>query len=152
MFDALPDEQKFEVLNVNTINYVYEQITKNRENDLKSLIIMDDVQSALKDPEVINVFSKIVANERHLNVMMLILLQNYLSLDSRIRKIITNLIFFKMDKIQTYKIFEEMAEMPKDTFDELNKIIFDEPKNWGLINGKIKKIHKMFDEIKYTDE
>jgi GTPase SAR1 family protein len=152
IFDTVPDEQKFEELNVNTIKYVYDEITENRKTGLKSLIIMDDVQKALKDINVIREFKNIVANQRHLKVVNLILLQNFFALDNKIREIINNIIFFKMDKVQNNKIFDEVAEMPKDTFNELNDIIFDEPHNWCLINQRIKKIYKMFDEIKYTDE
>jgi hypothetical protein len=75
------------------------------------------------------------------------LLQNYFALDNKIREIVNNVIFFKMDKKQTHKIFEEVAEMPKESFNDMNNLIFDEPHNWCLINQNQKKIYKMFDEI-----
>jgi DNA replication protein DnaC len=152
IFDDLPDEQLFEELNYGTLHYVYEKLQENSDKKLKSLIIMDDVQKSLKDNDVIKEFRNIVANQRHLKVVNFILLQNYFAVDNKIRELINNVIFFKMDKKQNEKIFKETAEMPKETFDELNNIIFDEPYNWCLINQREKKIYKMFDEIKYTDE
>ena len=152
IFEALPPEQVFDELTPQNIQQLYETIKENTENGHKSLVIMDDVQKALRDPFIIGQFKNMVANQRHLKVVNLILLQNYFALHPQIREIINNLIFFKMDKKQTNKIFEEVAELPKDTFLALNDFIFDEPHNWCLINQKNKKIYKMWDEIIIDDE
>jgi hypothetical protein len=152
IFDALPPEQVFDELTPQNIQQLYETVKENTENGHKSLIIMDDVQKALRDPFIIGQFKNMVANQRHLKVVNLILLQNYFSLHPQIREIINNLIFFKMDKKQTNKIFEEVAELPKDVFLSLNDFIFDEPHNWCLINQKNKTIYKMWDEIVIEDE
>lgn len=152
IFEVLPSEQMFEELNLNNIQWVYQELKKNSEDKMKSLIIMDDVQKALKDNSVINEFKNIVANQRHLKVVNLILLQNYFALDNKVREIINNVIFFKMDKKQTNKIFEEVAEMPKEIFEHVIKIVFDQPHNWCMINQKYKRVYKMFDEIIIDDE
>lgn len=152
IFDVLPEDQVFEELNYDNILNIYEKLKENSENGLKSLIIMDDVQKALKHIDVINEFKNIVANQRHLNVVNLILLQNYFALDNKVREIVNNIIFFKMDKKQTEKIFTEVAEMPKELFDEVNKIVFDEPHNWCMINQRNKKVYRMWDEIVCNDE
>jgi DNA replication protein DnaC len=152
IFEALPEEQLFEELNHDNINLVYEELKKNSENGHKSLIIMDDVQKALKDNGVISQFKNIVANQRHLKVCNIILLQNYFSLDNKVREIVNNVIFFKMDKKQTEKIFSEVAEMKKEVFDELINLVFDEPHNWCMINQRNKRIYKLFDEIVIENE
>lgn len=152
IFEVLPDDQVFEELNLENIQYVYEQLKENSENGHKSLIIMDDVQKALKRNDVINEFKNIVANQRHLKVVNIILLQNYFALDNKVREIVNNVIFFKMDKKQTEKIFEEVAEMPKELFEQVNKIVFDEPHNWCLINQRYKRVYRMFDEIIFDEE
>lgn len=152
IFEALPPEQVYEELNYYNINEIYEQLKENSKNGQKSLIIMDDVQKALKDGNVISQFKNIVANQRHLKVVNLILLQNYFALDNKVREIVNNVIFFKMDKKQTYKIFEEVAEMPKDVFEQVIKIVFDEPHTWCLINQRQKRVYRMFDEIVIDDD
>jgi hypothetical protein len=152
IFDKLPPEQVFDELTPQNIHQLYLTIKENSKNKMKSLIIMDDVQKALRDPYVIGEFKNIVANQRHLKAVNIILLQNYFALHPQIREIINNLIFFKMDKKQTNKIFEEVAELPKDLFLTLNNYIFDEDHNWCLINQKVKKIYKMWDEIIIDDE
>ena len=152
IFSVLPDDQVFEELNYQNIMQLNETIKDNRENGLKSIIIMDDVQRALKDNNVIKVFKEMIANQRHLNCSFIILLQNYFALDNKVRELIHNVIFFKMDKKQNKKIFEECAEMPQSVFNEINDFIFDEPYNWCLINQRNKKIYKMFDEVEINDD
>jgi hypothetical protein len=152
IFEVLPPDQLFEELNLENIQFVYEQLKENSEKGHKSLIVMDDVQKALKDYAVINEFKNIVANQRHLKVVNLILLQNYFALDNKIREIVNNVIFFKMDKKQTEKIFAEVAEMPKDVFEEVIKHVFDEPHSWVMINQRQKRIYKGFDEIVIEDD
>ena len=152
IFDALPEDQKFDELNYENIYNLNETIKENRENGLKSLVIMDDVQRALKDNQVVKIFKEMIANQRHLNCSFIILLQNYFALDNKVRELIHNVIFFKMDKKQNKKIFEEVAEMPSNAFYEINDFIFDEPYNWCLINQRNKKIYKMFDEVELIDD
>lgn len=152
IFDALPEDQKFDELNYENIYNLNETIKENRQEGLKSLIVMDDVQRALKDNNVVKIFKEMIANQRHLNCSFVILLQNYFALDNKVRELIHNVIFFKMDKKQSKKIFEEVAEMPQSAFNELNDFIFDEPYNWCLINQRNKKIYKMFDEVQIDDD
>jgi hypothetical protein len=147
IFDALPEEQKFDELNYENIYELNETIKENRKNGLKTLVILDDVQRALKNKNVVNIFKEMIANQRHLNCSFIILLQNYFALDNKIRELIHNVIFFKMDKKQNMKIFNECAEMPKNVYNDLNDFIFDSPYNWCLINQRTKKIYKMFDEV-----
>jgi GTPase SAR1 family protein len=152
IFKALPDEQLFDELNLENIHALNEQIKENREEGLKSLVIMDDVQRALKDNNVVKVFKEMVANQRHLNCSFIILLQNYFALDNKVRELIHNVIFFKMDKKQNKKIFVECAEMPEAVFNQLNDFVFDQQYNWCLINQRNKKIYKMFDEVQIVDD
>eukprot|EP01039_Chlorochromonas_danica_P011995 gene11995-13607_t len=90
IFKALPDEQLFDELNLENIHALNEQIKENREEGLKSLVIMDDVQRALKDNNVVKVFKEMVANQRHLNCSFIILLQNYFALDNKNAGIISD--------------------------------------------------------------
>lgn len=152
IFDVLPEEQVFDELTLDNIYELNETIKENREDGLKSLVIMDDVQRSLKDNQIVKIFKEMIANQRHLNCSFIILLQNYFALDNKVRELIHNVIFFKMDKKQNQKIFEEVAEMPANVFYKLNDFIFDEPYNWCLINQRNKKIYKMFDEVIINDE
>jgi signal recognition particle GTPase len=152
IFEVLPEEQVFEELNGETISFVYEQIKENRKNGLKSLILFDDVQKALKDPDVLKSLQNIIANQRHLSVVNFILAQNFFNVDPKIREIINNLIFFKMDKKQTEKIFNNLVEIPKDKYNTLINSVFDNNYNWCMINIGSKRMYKLFDEIVFMEE
>ena len=90
----------YEDLNVESINEVYDQLKANSKNEEWSLLIMDDVQDSLKDIEMVKVLKKIIANQRHLRTVVIIILQDYFALDNKIRNLIHNFIMFKMDKKQ----------------------------------------------------
>lgn len=154
IFKVLPENQLFEELNYENLMSVYEQLKQNSANEKKTLIIMDDVQKSLKDGDIVKEFKNIVSNQRHLKVVNLILLQNYFSLSNIVREIVNNVIFFKMDKKQTEKIFNEVAELPREVFDTLSDFVFDEPHNWMMINQRYKRFYKMWDEIiiEYDDD
>jgi energy-coupling factor transporter ATP-binding protein EcfA2 len=153
LFDVLPSDQLYEELNPDTILDVYTKLKQNSKKGEKSLIIYDDVQKSLKDYQVLLSLKNIIANQRHLKVVNFILAQNFLSVDPRIREIVNNLIFFKMDKKQSQKIFEDLIEMDEETYTLINDVIFDEPYNWCFINLPTKRVYKLFwDEIIMTKE
>ncbi len=78
IFDKNLDEsQIYEELNHGTVNDLYEKLKANSKEKLRSLVIYDDVQKSLKDYNVLVSLKNIIANQRHLRVVNLILLQNY---------------------------------------------------------------------------
>ena len=152
IFDKyLPPEQIYEELNEQNINEVYETLKKNSANNHKTLIIFDDVQRALKDHDTLKSLKNIVANQRHLKCVNIILLQNWFALDKSLRELINNVILFKLGKSQTDKIFKEIIETHKDKFDDVRKLVFDANHNWLFVNVKSQRMFKLWDEI-ITDE
>jgi hypothetical protein len=153
IFDKyLPQDQIYEELNEETITDIYRRLKENSENGYKSLVIYDDVQKALKNHSVLLSLKNIIANQRHLKVVNLILVQNYFALEKSLRELISNIIMFKLNKTQTEKIFNENVEHAKDKFEVIRDFVFDEPYNWMFINISSQKIFKGFDEILYNEE
>jgi hypothetical protein len=113
----------------------------------KSFVILDDVQSQLKNKNVVRVLNHLFANRRHLKLVIFVMLQNYFSMNKRLRENIDNVVLFKMSKTQNEQIFNEIIETKKDKFNEIQKIIFDKPHNWAFINIPSQRIFKMWDEI-----
>jgi len=108
IFDKYLDpSQIYEELNSETINDLYTKLKNNSEEGHRSLVIFDDVQKALKDHSVLISLKNIIANQRHLKVCNIILLQNYYALDKSLRELANNIIMFKLNKSQTEKIFNE---------------------------------------------
>ena len=152
IFDKYLDpSQIFEELNLETINELYQKLKENSENGSRSLIIFDDVQKSLKDHSVLLSLKNIIANQRHLKVCNIILLQNYYALDKSLRELANNIIMFKLNKSQTEKIFNEAVESAKDKFSQIRDLVFDKPYTWLFINLPSQRIFKEFDEIIYND-
>jgi hypothetical protein len=148
IFDKyLPKDQIYEELNEETINDLHAKLKTNSQNGHKSLVIYDDVQKALKDVSVLKSLKNILANQRHLKVVNLILLQNWFALDKSLRELINNVILFKLGKSQTQKVFNEIVETHRDKFDDIRKLVYDAPHNWLFVNVKSQRMFKCFDEI-----
>ena len=153
IFDKhLAEDQIFEELNQANINQLYMKLKSNSEDGYRSLIIFDDVQKALKDHSVLLSLKNIIANQRHLKVCNIILLQNYFALDKSLRELVNNVIMFKLNKTQTEKVFNECVESAKDKFEEIRNLVYDEPYQWMLINLPSQRIFKQWDEIIYNDD
>ena len=148
VFDKyLPKNQIYEELTQETINDLYEKLKDNSAKGFKSLVIFDDVQKGCKDAKVLKSLKSILANQRHLKVVNLILLQNWFALDKSLRELITNVILFKLGKSQTQKVFDEVVETHREKFEQVRKLVYDEPHNWAFINIKSQRMFKMWDEI-----
>lgn len=153
IFDKyLPKHQIYEELNQETVNELYEKLKVNSQNGHKSLVIYDDVQKSLKDTRVLKSLKNIIANQRHLKVVNLILLQNFFALDRSLRELINNIILFKLGKSQTEKIFIEIIETYKDKFDAIRHLVYDEPHQWLFVNVKSQRMFKGFNEIICDEE
>jgi shikimate kinase len=153
IFDKyLPGEQIYEELNQETISDLYARLKENSASGYKSLVIYDDVQKALKNNSVLLSLKNIIANQRHLGVVNLILLQNYMALDKSLREIISNIVLFKLNKTQTERIFLECVESARDKFEEIRNIVFDKPYTWMFINLSSQRIFKEWDEVIYEPE
>ena len=153
IFDKhLPEEQIYDELTIANINELYEKIKENSENGYKSLVIYDDVQKSLKDYQILKNLKSIIANQRHLKVVNLILLQNWFALDKSLRELINNVILFKLNKSQNEKIFNEIIETHKDKFDNIRKLVFNKPYTWLFINMKSQRMFKEWDEIIFDDD
>ena len=153
IFDKyLPESQLYEELNEETISEIYSKLKENSEEGYRSLVIYDDVQKSLKNHSVLLSLKNIIANQRHLKVVNLILVQNYFSLEKSLRELINNIIMFKLNKTQTQKVFDECVEHAKDKFEMIRDFVYDEPYKWMFINLPSQRIFKEFDEIMFDSE
>jgi hypothetical protein len=147
IFDKLPPEQLYEELTYESLANLHDILKQDALKGIWSLIIYDDVQRALKDYSIMCKLQEMIANQRHIKLVNIILVQNFMKIDKGIREIINNLIFFKMDKSQTEKIFNDVVELHKDKFDVIRDIVFDAPYEWCLISKTNQRVYKGFDEI-----
>lgn len=152
IFEDLPADQIYHELDAENLWKVEEKVQKDAAKGWHSLIIYDDVQSALKDKTTLITLKRFIANQRHLHLVNLILMQNFYSMDKGLRELINNLIFFKLDKSQTRKIFDNVMEMTQSKFLALNRFIFDKPREWCCVNLPSGRIYKKWDEVDLGDD
>lgn len=151
-FEDLAENKVHDELDEDTINYIYEMLKINSEEDETNLLILDDVQRSLKDKFVLKSFKNIIANRRHLKTTTFCIVQNYNALDKSLRALATNIICFgNLTPSQFETIREEHLNIDKDTFKKIRKICYNEPHDWMLINCETERIFKKFDEIIYEE-
>lgn len=141
LFDSIPEEQKFEELNLENLIQVEEDLEGN------SLIIFDDMTAYLKDKAVRKKLKEFVFNRRHKHLSIIFLVQSWLSIDKDIRKLFSNIFVFKVSKNEMEKIFDEVVELPKEAVAPIMKVVFDQPHEYLFINTDSQRLFKKFDEL-----
>ena len=149
----LPPQQLFDTLTRDNLTQVYGEIQDNSKEKYNSLIIIDDFQVSLKDPEIIKVLQKIICKIRHLRTTIFLLQQNFQALAKPLRELTSNILCFNIGKSQLEKVFDECIQMDKDKYQQLIDVCFKDPHDWILINlHKSRTIYKMFDKVIISNE
>lgn len=152
IFKDLPEDQIFEELNYRNIQQVYEQVKELAKDGQQTLIVYDDVQKALKDKHVLLALKNLIANQRHLHIVNLILVQNYFALHKSLRELANNVVLFKLGKSQTEKVFNELIECHRDKFETVRQLVYNERYNWLFINVNSQRLYRNWDEILLDEE
>jgi len=147
LFDQLPDDQKFEELSYENLEYVND----NLDDDGNNCIIFDDMGAYLKNNDIKKLLKEIVMNRRHKHVSIYFLVQTYFSIEKDIRKLFSNLFIFKVSKHELNTIYDELIEHKREYVDEIIKIVYNEPFNYMFINTDTQRILKNVDELIIED-
>jgi replication-associated recombination protein RarA len=144
----LPEEAIYDELNVDNLMEVYDIAQQDASDGFKSLIILDDVQKYLKDPEIQKFLLHIVNNRRHALTSVWILAQNYFQISKRVREALTNAFIFKVSKIEFINIFSELIEKDKSVFQEIiEKYAYKEPHSFVFLDTTSGRMFSNWDEI-----
>lgn len=146
------EDQLFDTLSEEIINNIYEELQENSKEKEYSLLIIDDFQAQLKDPEIIKTLQKIITKQRHLRCTTFLLQQNFQSLVKPLRELVTNLILFNLGKSQLSKIFDEVVQMDKDKYEQIIQLCFKDPHDWILVNlNRSKNIYCNMDLVEINE-
>ena len=144
----LPDADLYDALTADNLDEVIEKIEESADNGENTLLIIDDFQSALKDPDVLARLQKIVTRMRHMRTTIFILQQNFQKMAKFLRELVTNVITFNVGKSQLDKLFEETIQIDKNKFQALIDLAFQERNDWIAINvNGNRNVYRMFDRI-----
>ncbi len=143
----IPPDQIFDELTIENLNDVYERIKEDSLEGYKSLIIMDDVQKALKETDIEKQLLNMVNNRRHLKTSIWCANQNYMALPRGVRMGLTDIFIWHVNKKEMENIFNEHVEQHKDKFNDVVKILYKNPHDFFYINTNSQRIFDNWDEI-----
>lgn len=145
-FKELPDDQKFNELNYQSLELVYNKL-QNEDKKFNNVIIIDDMTAYLKDKDIMQLFKNIVWNRRHLRTSIYFLTQSFYSIPKEIRRVFSNLFIFKTSKEELENIAIELFEIKKEIIPDLRKFIYDERFNFLFVNIDTQTYFKNWDKI-----
>ena len=143
IFDALPEEQKFDELTLENLQMVNDML----ESDGNNCIIMDDMGAYLKDNSTRKLLKEMVYNRRHKHLSIFFLVQTWFSVEKDLRKLFSNMFIFRVSKNELSNIFEETIEQKKEIITDLSKLVYDVQYNFLFVNTDSGRLFKNFDEI-----
>jgi DNA replication protein DnaC len=139
--------QLYDELTLANLEDCYEKVQDNAENNETSLIILDDVQKALRDTGIRKLFLSAVNNRRHGKLSIWLAAQNYKSVEPSVRNGLTDIFVFKINKSEMQSIYEEHVEQHQDLFLDILKLCFKEPHSFMYINTNTQRIFSNWDEV-----
>ena len=98
LFDQLPEDQKFDELSVENLEYIKD----NLDEDENIAIIFDDMGAYLKNNETKKMLKEFIMNRRHYHMSIYFLCQTYYSIEKDIRKLV--------DSMQNYNKYYDDQE------------------------------------------
>ena len=148
----LPPQDLYYTLTEEGLDEVIEKLEDAAENGENSLVLIDDFQAALKDPDIQARLQKMVTRMRHMRVTIFILQQNFQKLPKFLRELVTNVITFNVGKSQLNKLFDETIQLDKDKYQKLIDLAFKEKNDYIIINiNGNRNIYKGFDRIVFDE-
>ena len=148
IFMKLPDDQKFEELTFENLDYV----KNNLDSDENTCLIFDDMGAYLKNNETKQLLKELIMNRRHLHLSIFFLVQTYLSIERDVRKLFSNVFIFRCSKKEMETIADELIEQKKEHLNEIVKIVFNKPYQYLFINTDSQRIFNGFDELIIDDD
>ena len=147
IFDVIPEEQKYDELNLENLENVKTELHKGC-----NVIIFDDMTAYLKDNEIQKKLKEICFNRRHLHVSLFFLVQTFKSVPPPVRKLFNNMVVFKGSVKEMKDIFDELIEGRKDEMIDIMKLVYDKPHQYLFVNLDSQRFFKDFDELVFEDD
>ena len=145
----MPDGQLFDDLEqLDSIHRMLESFSNSGES---SLLLIDDMQTYLKQPDISRELNGIIANRRHLRTTVVVCLQTMNMLPLKTRKLINVLVCWKPQKQEWKSICGELLDEPDSTCNEIYNYSFKtdnaDGHRWLLIDTNSGRIFSEYDEL-----
>ena len=146
----LPEDQLYDDLTVPILDGIYEKLNENSKEGYNSLLIIDDFQQRLKDPDISKALERVVIKTRHLRTTSFYLVQNYQKVPKSLREIAFNLVLFNIGKSSLLRVFDEVIQMKKEKYEAIIELCFKEPHDFLLLNlHRSKNIYRNWDLVEF---
>ena len=154
IFDKyLEPDALYDTLDEQCVDGISAMIEANAEEGAHTLLILDDVATALKSPYITQRLQHLCYAYRHFRLSMVILVQTIKTIPLSIRKNLSNIIVFYKPRISEWEtITHEYLEMKKEESKELYDTVFVKKFDWCLMDLTTGRIFKEFDEILWKNE
>jgi hypothetical protein len=145
-WSVLPEEQIYDELNIDTLTEAYDIAQANAVEGFKTLIVLDDVQKALKGP-CEKLLLSMVNNRRHNFLSIWLACQTFNSIPRQVRQGLTDLFIFKVGGVEMKNILDEVVELEPEVFRQITKMAYTKPHDFLYINHATQRLFHNFDEI-----
>jgi hypothetical protein len=130
-------DKVFHELNIDVLENIYNELIEIKDTCIvedfpleKSVLIIDDFASELKNVDLIRMLKQFCIKSRHLGVSLIFTLQSYNLFPLVLRKLVTNVTIFKFKNNKEMELVSsELLNMKKDETIEIFRYIFDKPYN-----------------------
>jgi len=151
VFKDHPDEKKFSDLNRENLTEIINMIEETRDKDENTLLILDDVQSSLKDPYIEKRLIQMFSNFRHLRTTIWILAQNLVLVPKQIRILAQNYFLFQPYHRQEFEYIKDevLSWIPRKEVMSILNYVYDKPHQFLMVNKKKKQLYKNFNLLNF---
>lgn len=112
----IPEERRFDQLTPKTMDTIMDQILENREKEWTTLLILDDVQMALKDKYIERRLLHLAANRRHQKLSIIVVCQTYKRTPLAVRNLASCAFCFRMSRQNFEHLHAELLDYDEDKF------------------------------------
>jgi hypothetical protein len=144
LYDAMTEE---------SIDMIIAQVEASASQGERTLLILDDVASSLKNGYIAKKLQHLIYAYRHYRLNVLLLVQTLRTVPLSIRKNLTAIVVFHKPRPSEWKaIVDENLEVDDKTADQLYRALFKQKYDWGLIELGSGRIFSKFDEVLYRQD
>jgi hypothetical protein len=125
-FCNLPDDQRYDVLDLDTLKQLEERIRANHDEKKNTLLILDDVGMQLKGKND-KLLSQFVLNRRHVGLSIIVLVQKWNTIPTSIRANLSHVVLFRPKTLkERTSIVDELFDIPRGKVDELFRFVYED--------------------------
>ena len=140
IFEDIDENKKFDNLDPEVIDFVYELTNKNQEEDTHTLLILDDVSVLLKNPTIEKDLVNLANNRRHRNLSIIFITQIFNQAPPPLRKNLDLLMLFKPKTRQEQEsLIKDYFTMKREQVLELFNFVYKSRFDFMIIDFTMRK-------------